>query len=895
MPGITSASQSRTNRSRFVVWILTAVGVCLLSSNVHSQLDPPYVRFVIDLQQVGKAYDELNLYPEAVWDTVPPFDYSTIKFGPRNKIPNFLKSDFKQYRRKVDYFGGFRLTYTYPSAYSFDLRETKDGEFYTYEARDLTIPGLTIDVESLAEVAEDVRKQSFRNTWREAVVASVTSQQEGASGGGREGLINVNIPLPMPSQLESIFGPGENTHINISGREEITFAGESRKVDPFIGVEGQQKQSLFPSLDMEQKLDVTLTGTIGDKVFIQVDHSSQSLLDKRNNIQLWYEGYEDDVIKRIDLGNTSLSLTGSNLVSFSTASTGLFGVKMLADIGPTELTVIASKQEGETSGASFSPTGGGGLGQTEERVIQDINYIRNKYYYFDNPFFVNIGVTRPRNDAVEIWREIRPDQKSDENVDWEPSYAFMDFDGKGTNLTAARDAIRTGAPESDWPEHLTLDFELLKVDEDYRLIFDFDDKTAVVGFELIQPIAEDKALAVSYINTAGDTVGGSGSYRLSRGTAQQDTVILKLIKPKVSRPTGDFGFTWHYMMRNFYNLGLSNIEPASFELEIRDRTPRLDTSSPSGSNIPYIQIFGLDNFDDAGRTAHDGRFDVYQSTILDTRSGVLQFPSLFPFAPDTLQVLEWTDSAFSFTDPQFRGQWEKSLKLYTQYLNNPFFEASQYDIVVRAVSTSKSFRLDALNIVENSEKVTLDGRTLSRGSDYTINYDTGEVELKGDVLNQLTPTSKLNIDYEFTPFGGSASSSLVGFSTQSNFSQNARLGTIFLYESKGTALENPRLGEEPTRAIVGGINGQLQHNSKLLTGIANLLPMVDTDAASTITLSGEVAGSLPDPNTKGEAYIEDFEGIEDSDRFTTSRRSWHPASPPVDPLNDSQTLSPDSV
>ena len=88
--------------------------------------------------------------------------------------------------------------------------------------------------------------------------------------------------------------------------------------------------------------------------------------------------------------------------------------------------------------------------------------------------------------------------------------------------------------------------------------------------------------------------------------------------------------------------------------------------------------------------------------------------------------LEWTDSAFSFTDPQFRGQWEKSLKLYTQYLNNPFFEASQYDIVVRAVSTSKSFRLDALNIVENSEKVTLDGRTLSRGSDYTINYDTGE-------------------------------------------------------------------------------------------------------------------------------------------------------------------------
>ncbi|MGD8413977.1 MAG: cell surface protein SprA, partial [Candidatus Latescibacterota bacterium] len=776
-----------------------------------------------------------------------------------------------------------------------------DGEFYTYQPRDVTISGLSIEIESIDDVAEAVRKKSFHSVWRQSVVTSVTGQQLGSGDGRRGGLVSVDIPLPMPKQLESIFGPGENTHINISGREEITFAGESRKVDPFIGVEGQQKQSLFPSLDMEQKLDVTLSGTIGDKVFIQVDHSSQPLMDKGNNIQLWYEGYEDDIIKRIDLGNTSLSLTGSNLVNFSTASTGLFGVKMLAEIGATEFTVIASKQEGETSGASFSPTGGGGIGQTEERVIQDINYIKNKYFYFDNPFVVDISSVRPRNDDpnifIEIWREIRPDQKSDPTVEWEPSYAFLDLDGTGDNLRAGRAAIEQGVPEDQWPVHLTTDFERLTENEDYNLIFDFDDKSAVVGFELIQPVAEDKALAVSYVTTIGDTVGGAalGKIPAGPGPAERDTVVLELVKPKVPRPNNEYGFTWYYMMRNFYNLGLSNIEPASFELEIRDRRQGLDTSSPEGSTIPYIRIFGLDQFDAAGRPGFDDRFDVLRTDILNTRTGVLQFPYPFAFAPDTNLVKVWTDSLFNFGDPDYLPQWQKSLRMYTEYLTNPYFDASQYDIVVRAVSTTKSFRLDALNIVENSERVTLDGRPLSRGTDYSINYDTGEVELKGDALNQLNPTSKLNIDYEFTPFGGSASSSLVGFSTQSKFSQNARLGTIFLYESKGTALDKPRLGEEPTRAIVGGINGQFQHNSKFLTGLANLFPLVDTDAVSTITVSGEVAGSIPDPNTKGEAYIEDFEGIEDSDRFTTSRRTWKPASPPVDPTDFGLELSPDSM
>ena len=879
---------------------MTAFSVCLFISNVYSQPVESDLRFQIDLRQVGEIYDALNLFPESAWDTIPPFDYTTFKLGGYHKVPHFLKSDFKSTNRLVEYgaVDGYRITYVFPRVYSFDLRESTEGEFYTYLPRDVSIDGLEIHIERLTDISERIRARSFEQAWREAVVTSVTSQVQ-TGDQRRGGLISVDIPLPMPSQLESIFGPGDKTHINISGREEITFAGESRRVDPFIGVEGQQKQSLFPSLDMEQKLDVTLTGTIGDKVFIEVDHSSEPLLNKGNNIQLYYVGYEDDVIKRVDLGNTNLSLTGSNLLSFSTSSTGLFGVKMLAEIGSTELTVIASKKEGETSTSSFSPTGGGGLGQTEQRVIRDIDYVKNQYFYFDNPFFVDIRNIKPRNDdplrPVEIWREIDPIEKTTKpDLDWAPAKAFLDLDGRGTNLDIAANLIKINTPAADLPPHVPADFERLRENVDYNFIFDFDDPNAVVGLVLTQRVEDNKALAVSYVTTDGDVVGGPYSdwdIPKGPGVAERDTMILELVKPKVARPDDpDYGFTWDYMMRNYYRLGLLNIEPASFELEIRDRTPRLDTSSPTGSQIPYLQIFGLDRFNAANDSVPDGRIDI-RPDILNTATGVLQFPSANAFAPDTNAVKVWTDSLFNFGAAEYWPQWKKSLRIYTEHLTNPFLDAYQYDIVVRAISTSKTFRIDALNIIENSEKIRLDGRDLVRGQDYSINYDTGEVELKGGVLGDLTPTSKLSIDYEFTPFGGSASSTLVGFSTQSKFSENARLGSIFLYESKGTSQDKPRLGEEPTRALVGGLNGQFQHSSKLLTSIANILPLVDTDVKSTITMSGEIAASLPDPNTKNLAYIEDFEGIEDSDRISSSRRSWHPASLPVSPSNSDSTLT----
>jgi hypothetical protein len=237
----------------------------------------------------------------------------------------------------------------------------------------------------------------------------------------------------------------------------------------------------------------------------------------------------------------------------------------------------------------------------------------------------------------------------------------------------------------------------------------------------------------------------------------------------------------------------------------------------------------------------------------------------------------WTNGEFAFT-----GQYAdiRQPQIYTDFLTRPE-DFQRFRIQVRAASTTRTFTIDAFNITEGSETVRIDGRTLVRNRDYTIDYETGEVELIGDAVLDLTPNSNITIDYEFKPFVGGGASSLVGFNSLLNWSTNSKFGTTWLYESKSSASDRPRLGEEPSRIIVGELNGTMQFKPRIFTWLVNLLPRVSTDATSSLNLSGEVAVSMPNPNTKKEVYIDDFEGVEDSDVFGLTRRSWYPASPPI--------------
>ncbi len=865
---------------------VSALALASLLASVNTAQAQPS-RFSIDLKEVGKLYDTLyrdRVTEEVRLDSVVVFDYQRVPFGWLGyKVPHFMKTDVATTHQVVDYvvIPGYRTTVTVPNTAFFEPTERQAGELVLTEPRDYTIPDLQFEVRSMEEVADELGETSRRQLWRDSVrmrVSALSMTGEAATTGG----IKFEIPLPMPKQLESIFGPGEKTSITLRGREEITIAGETTVVDPFIGAEGRQSQSLFPSLDMQQKLDVSLTGTIGDKVSIQVDHSSEAVTDDANRVRLAYTGYEDEVIQLIELGNTSLSLPGSQLVSVSTSAQGLFGVKMLAKMGSTDLTAIASKQEGEVSSAQFSPTAGA-LGQTEVREIRDVDYVRNKYFYFNTDSIRAFADFLPDEATIKVYREVLPqDYQINPEILATEGWAVPDNSGRDDVIQQVADLLSAnGQPQNAHPS----DFELLEIRTDYNFITDAN-TNQVLGIELTDAIPPStlKSIGISYTNELGDEVGGTfASLGIVPATdAKAGNLLLKMIKAPDPDPNGIFASTWDLAIRRIYSMGLNDIDGRSLRVEIRDNLDsRLNREFPAGSTVKYLEIFGLDQTDVSGTGASDGLIDLTVG-LVDLSNGLIIFESDTPFHPSSTQVAEYTDSAFAFTG-DYQEQYDLSNRIYADKLNTLEEEqVHQYVIHVEAVSTSKTFRINALNIVEQSERITLDGRALNRGADYDIDYITGEVTLKDSALSQMTADSRITIDYQFKPLGGVASSTLAGLSSASKFGENARLGTTWLYESRATSQERARLGEEPTRAFVGGVTASYQHQSRILTDIANWLPFVDSDQPSTFQIDGEIAGSIPNPNTQHEAYIDDFEGVEDTDRIGFARRQWYAASLPLE-------------
>jgi hypothetical protein len=142
-------------------------------------------------------------------------------------------------------------------------------------------------------------------------------------------------------------------------------------------------------------------------------------------------------------------------------------------------------------------------------------------------------------------------------------------------------------------------------------------------------------------------------------------------------------------MRHVYDLGFTDIDPATFELEIEDvLSARPDPTVPEGATDPYLRILGLDQYDRAGNPVPDGLVDLWPVDltrgILSLGAFVLIVPDLATaigqvaavgdsvqatgFAPDRDFVEAWTDS-FSFYDPNYADQWAVSRRIYTEKLN----------------------------------------------------------------------------------------------------------------------------------------------------------------------------------------------------------------------------------
>ena len=500
------------------------------------------------------------------------------------------------------------------------------------------------------EYADEAFHDGLVKNWIKDTGNSLKESRE--RGGAPEGLINLNLPtLPFASK---VFGDGA-PNLRVRGSEQITVSGSSSWV---VGqVTGEQGgNSLFPKLDMRQRLNVNLDGTIGSKLSVSMAQNSDALTPLENSIKIRYKGLDDEVLKSVELGNTNLSLPSTQFISYSTRQEGLFGVKTEAEVGGVNFTAIASREQGQTGQTTFT----GGAAQ-RTITVKDYNYVQGKYFFLINPNDPNAPVNKIDNIEIRLYLD---DNTPNNDVEKGAQPARVWLDPKAKTPTN---------PVTGIPTPVTGHFHQLVKQDDYTIpnesVFNLP------RVELNNPLTPYQTLAVAYIMTVNAVPETVGTWLFP--PAGGDSILdLKMLRPRDDQwGNKDLRFSpWgearYLEAKNVYNLGVHDVEAGSFIVDVVQ-----DFAGPQGQNpnfidnefkkrTPLLQVLGLDQKNNANPSNHtpDTRIDL---EYVDLANGLIFLPDLRPFDPD-LADIKGTDSR-QRSWPRWEGERPDTLGWYKDY------------------------------------------------------------------------------------------------------------------------------------------------------------------------------------------------------------------------------------
>jgi hypothetical protein len=712
--------------------------------------------------------------------------------------------------------------------------------------------------------------------------SSVQSQLRLRDSEKARDLVAISLPFKLPKAVTSIVGEG-GAGLKVNGFKRINFSGRSQWRDG-PNVSSAQAQSKFPSLDMEQITQMTITGKIGSKIEVKVDQDSRRVTDLGNRIQIRYNGYEDEIIQTIEAGNTNLSLPNTQFVGYSQRVQGLFGVKATAKVGNLSLTAIASQEKGSTEGASFTAGAKG-----DESFIRDDQYLRYRYFWLLNPYTDSVWAQRFANgDSIITFRLYRT--ANFEDLDVEPSALIMPDSLEGITIDSARntDTIfhsrqrRKNVSEIEATDYLV----------DRRQFWvTLSDNNPVSDAQILGYYAEIQTpFGIDTIGAIADSSYDSLTTKVS--------LILTMLKPDDElRPSHP---SWLLEWKNVYDLGVRDITADGLKVDVYQGGRGTETQTGQNVNnvdgTRFMEIMGLDRFATDGSPVPDGLIDD-NNAILDRGRGHLIFPNSFPFAPSFYPVqnagLGPTDSLpypSNLSPPIFGERRTYALdgtflesetpNIYAGELAENRQEASEYYMTVTTTERRTSYSLGRVNIIEGSEVVKLNGRQLTRGVDYSISYEIGQINFLSEEV--LDPNANVTVDYEYEPFFSVDRKSLLGVRGEYRPSNNFHWGVTALFKSEQQPdNQKPRLGEEPGRTLVYDTDIGFRTSANFLTKITDALPLIEASAPSNLDVQAEFAQSLPNPNTLGEVYIDDFEASRESISLPLFREAWTQSSPPV--------------
>ena len=616
-------------------------------------------------------------------------------------------------------------------------------------------------------------------------------------------------------------------------------------------------------IEFDQKQNFNIEGKVGDRVSVFMDQDSERDFDFENNIRISYEGAEDDILQKMEAGNISLSLPSTQYVTFSGTNKGLYGLKAISQLGPVDITTIASIEQTKKEQQEWA---GGSQSQTQK--IKDYDYVRNQYFFihewFRNgtpdtvqdviqpSFFpLNNGLHRIGNLKVTSFELYKLDMTNNPGAD--VGVAYID----PSDSTFEEDKNKDGS------------FLRLERDIDYTLSED-------LGYFRLRTRSLDEILGCHYVLT--DRISEDTVMTIGHGVSLIDsTLSLKMIKPQSPHPNHP---TWDLMFKNVYYLGTTNINQEGFAVRIvNDRLTPPSDRDPVG--IPYLNQFGLDSLNENGSRQPDEIIDMNNPNIVNLIAGELHFPALLPFVSE--------DSLFGGNLNEILSEVLGEGKMYTSTISTDYNGDSRFTIEADFSNQSSTINLGFM-LVEGSEEVLLNGIPLTRGIDYQIDYFSGTIVLGETAADPNASVRVLYDKHELVSFDKKV---ILGTRAQMDLGDNSFLGATALYYDQSVINEKIEVGYEPTRNFIWDLNGRFEFDLDGLTHVLDKLPIIETEKLSTFSVEGEFAQVLPNPNPvnnaetgdpNGVAFIDDFEGAKRTTYIPVQRRQWKASSAPVDTI-----------
>ena len=709
-----------------------------------------------------------------------------------------------------------------------------------------------------------------------------------------------------------------------NGKVDIRPQGN---VDITAGYQGQNVQN--PTLpesarrtggpDFDMAANVNVVGNIGSKLRLPITYNTQSTFDWMNQLKLEYTGGQDDIIKKIEAGNTSFT-TKSTLMA---SEQSLFGIKAQLQFGKLFVTGVLANQRSQSQSLAVQ----GGSATTTYQFKAD-DYDENRHFLLAQYFRNNYNTAMQRLPIVtsqvqilriEVWvtnrngattqargivglMDLGEPKPYNPNVHPQTTAPYPSNDANDEY----RSIINDPASRSSSQVINKLNSLGLTQVQDYEQVFarklnpsDYTFNPQVGFISLNQTLQPNDVLAVAYQYSYNGRIFQVGEFSqdvppdttLGNNPGAQKVLYLKLLKATSQRTSLPI---WDLMMKNVYTLKtgtgsyLSNIQQPGFQLNILYEEPSKGTKRylPAGDKpgVPLLTILNLDRLNAHNDPQPDGVFDYLEGfTIVSSQARII-FPLLEPFGRD-LDSLAFRNSSPGVKNSYVFTQLYDTIKEVAK----TFANVDRYYIggVAKAQATT-DLQLGAFNVPPGSVRVTAGGQTLRENIDYVVDYNLGSVKIINQaILNSGVP---VNVAYENNASFGTQQRGFMGLRLDYNAINTATkslaIGGTIERLNERPYFSKTNYNEDPIRNTMYGVDVSYRSQVPEITRWLNKLPFYSSKEMSTISAVGEAAFLKPGhppqigKGNSGTVYIDDFEGSTSSIDLRFPLTSWVLASTP---------------